>query len=52
MEWLAGIVDPDATCYICGPDDFMRGTVDALRTAGIPPRRIRYECFGSGDDLT
>jgi nitric oxide dioxygenase len=52
MDWLAGTVDPDATCYICGPDDFMRETVDTLRAAGIPPSRIRYEYFGSGDDLT
>jgi ferredoxin-NADP reductase/DMSO/TMAO reductase YedYZ heme-binding membrane subunit len=31
--------------YICGPPGMTRATVAALRTAGVPRRRIHYESF-------
>jgi len=31
--------------YLCGPHDFARGLYEALRTAGVPDRRIHHESF-------
>ena len=49
-QWLKQQVDGDATWYICGPDGFMRDMVAALKEAGVPKARIRYEFFGSAAD--
>ena len=31
--------------YVCGPEEFTRGVIKALRAAGAPPSRIRSERF-------
>lgn len=49
-HWLGGQADQAATYYVCGPDGFMRDMVAALRAAGVPQARIRYEFFGPADD--
>lgn len=49
-DWVKANADPAATYYICGPDAFMREMVEALRSAGVPEERLRYEFFGSAAD--
>ncbi|MBV1834496.1 NO-inducible flavohemoprotein [Novacetimonas pomaceti] len=49
-QWLKGQIDPRATCYICGPDGFMRDMIATLKEAGVPEARIRYEFFGPAAD--
>jgi ferredoxin-NADP reductase len=44
---LALGVPPGATAYICGPATFMPDMEYALTTAGLDPKRIRTELFGS-----
>ncbi|MEU1571893.1 globin domain-containing protein [Streptomyces collinus] len=44
---LDGIELPEnATVFLCGPLPFMRDIRAQLLSAGVPPRRIRYEVFG------
>lgn len=46
-DWLKNHLDPQATCYICGPDKFVHDMVCVLRACGLPKSQIRYEFFGS-----
>ncbi|MEE8659281.1 Flavohemoprotein [Acetobacteraceae bacterium EV16G] len=46
-DWLKNHVDPQATCYVCGPDKFVHDMVCVLRECELPKSQIRYEFFGS-----
>jgi ferredoxin-NADP reductase len=35
----------DHDVYVCGPDDLTRALVGALRSAGVPQRRLHHESF-------
>jgi ferredoxin-NADP reductase/MOSC domain-containing protein YiiM len=43
----AMMLPTDATAYLCGPTRFMDDMRDALLAAGLHPKRIRSELFGT-----
>ncbi|WP_419899277.1 NO-inducible flavohemoprotein [Roseomonas sp. USHLN139] len=51
-EWLAANTPlAGADYYLCGPRDFLRGLVSALRRLGVPAAQIHHEFFGPADEL-
>ncbi|ONG56087.1 nitric oxide dioxygenase [Pseudoroseomonas deserti] len=51
-EWLAANTPlAGADYYLCGPRDFLRGFVAALRRLGVPAAQIHHEFFGPADEL-
>ncbi|KAK4157776.1 globin-like protein [Chaetomidium leptoderma] len=38
-----------AEYYICGPEQFMLDMSDYLKAQGVPPARIKFELFSTGD---
>ncbi|MBM7649520.1 nitric oxide dioxygenase [Bacillus ectoiniformans] len=45
-EFLAGAVDNDSICFVCGPVPFMEAAISHLKSNGISDENIRYEFFG------
>ena len=43
---LAGLVEPDGPCYVCGSAAFADGATDLLLDSGVSAERIRVERFG------
>lgn len=49
-DWLTTHIASDSTVYICGPNEFMKNVILALREHGIPQSHIHYDIFGSASD--
>ena len=49
LKVLAGIVQPDADYYLCGPAPFMTAQMATLKSLGVPEGRIHHELFGTGE---
>ena len=46
LEEVAGLPEPEALAYVCGPTNLVEGVATNLLTLGYQPARVRTERFG------